>query len=169
MMSVFQKIIAMLFLRAAPEDLPYNRSLAIQLGFFYWFSGIVVLKTTLEPSWLMESMSLSLAILLVFVYAVLRIFHFQLRFVQTFSAIVGVAILFNLASWPLLSMVADTSNKESLLATVSFMFLMLISWEVLVKAHIFKHALQISMLNALLLSFSLFFITMTLSQLLFPA
>jgi hypothetical protein len=46
---------------------------------------------------------------------------------------------------------------------------LLISWEVLVKAHIFKHALEMRMFSALALSFSLFFISIALSQLLFPA
>ncbi len=168
-MSVFQKLFAMLFLKAVPQNLPCMKSLAVSLTLLYWASGVLVLSSTLKPSTLMENMLLSVVILLVFIYGILRILNFQARFVQTFSAIVGVGLLFNLLSWPLLAVIADNSGTESLLASVSFIFLMLISWEVLVKAHIFKQALGTSMLNALLLSFSLFFITMTLSQLLFPA
>jgi hypothetical protein len=51
---------------------------------------------------------------------------------------------------------------------MSLVFLLVISWEVLVKAHIFKHALDMKMFGALALSFSLFFISVALSQLLFP-
>ncbi len=165
-MSVFQKLFAMLFLKAVPQNLPCMKSLAVSLTLLYWASGVLVLSSTLKPSTLMENMLLSVVILLVFIYGILRILNFQARFVQTFSAIVGVGMLFNLLSWPLLAVIADNSST---IASVSFIFLMLISWEVLVKAHIFKQALGTSMLNALLLSFSLFFITMTLSQLLFPA
>lgn len=156
----------MLFLKAVPQNLPCMKSLAVSLTLLYWASGVLVLSSTLKPSTLMENMLLSVVILLVFIYGILRILNFQARFVQTFSAIVGVGMLFNLLSWPLLAVIADNSST---IASVSFIFLMLISWEVLVKAHIFKQALGTSMLNALLLSFSLFFITMTLSQLLFPA
>jgi len=167
-MSVLQLLFAMLFLKAAPQDLPYNKSLPVKLAFMYWFTGVLVLGSTLNPSALMESMSLSVSVLLGFVYGILRVLHLQARFVQTFSAVAGVGLLFNLASWPLLTVVADDSIDGSLVSSMSFIFLMLISWEVLVKAHIFKHALAITMLNALLLSFAMFFIAMTLSQLLFP-
>jgi hypothetical protein len=79
-----------------------------------------------------------------------------------------VSILFNLMSWPVFIVVADATATEGLKATMSLMFLLIISWEVLVKAHIYRHALEMKMLSALALSFSLFFISVTLSQLLFP-
>ncbi|HHO59648.1 MAG TPA: hypothetical protein ENJ64_05350 [Thiotrichales bacterium] len=166
-MSVLQKLLSMLFLRAAPQDLPYDKSLMVRLTFLYWFSGVLVLSATLQPDDVLQSMLLSVVVLLVFVYGILRVFNRQARFVQTFSAVAGVSLLFNLASWPMLAVVAGASEGDPLLTTMSFVFLMLISWEVLVKAYIFRHAIDISMLNAMLLSFALFFIAMTLSQLLF--
>jgi hypothetical protein len=72
-------------------------------------------------------------------------------------------------SWPVFLVIADETATESLKSSMSLMFLLIISWEVLVKAHIFKHALEMKMFSALALSFSLFFISVTLSQLLFPA
>jgi len=167
-MSVLQILLAMLFLKSVPQDLPHNKLLSVILALVYWASGILVLSSTLNPSVLLGSMSLSLAVMLIFVYGILRLFHLQVRFVQTFSAVIGVGLIFNLASWPLLAVLVDNSSSSSMVSTMSFAFLMLISWEILVKAHIFKHALEVGMLNALLLSFAIFFITMTLSQLLFP-
>jgi len=169
-MSDPKKIMAMLFLKAAPQDLSFKPSLAVRLAFFYWFSGVLVLSSTLQPSDVMASMLLSLVILGGFVFGVLRVFNRQARFIQTFSAVVGVSILFNFLSWPILMILSgdDGSADETMVPALSFIFLMMISWEVLVKAHIFKHALEIAMVNALLLSFALFFISMTLSQLLFP-
>jgi len=67
-----------------------------------------------------------------------------------------------------LPVLADNAASESMQSTMSLMFLLLISWEVLVKAHIFKHALDMKMPAALALSFSLFFISLALSQLLLP-
>lgn len=167
-MSVLQLLIAMLFLKSVPQDMPFDKPLAIKIAFGYWISGVMVLSSTLDPSALMESMTLSLVIVTVFVYVVLRVLNLQARFIQTFSAVTGVGLLFNLASWPMLAVVGDDSQSASMMTMMSFVFLMLISWEVLVKAHIFKHALETGMLNALLLSFAMFFIAMTLTQLLFP-
>lgn len=168
-MSDLQKLIALLFLKSAPQDLPFAKAFAVRLSFLYWFTGVLVLSTTLRPGLEVQSMGLSLVILLGFVYIVLRAFNLEARFVQTVSAMAGVSLLFNLVSWPLLYVVAANTGGESTLALVSLFFLMLISWEILVKAHIFKHALELSMFKAMILSFSLFFITMTLSQLLFPS
>lgn len=168
-MPDLQKLIALLFLKSAPQYLSFDKSLAIRLSFLYWFSGVLVLSSTLRPGLEVQSMVLSLAILLGFTYTMLRAFNLEARFLQTISAMAGVSVLFNLVSWPLLYVVSVETDNEALQTLVSLLFLMLISWEILVKAHIFKHALELSMFKAMVLSFALFFITMTLSQLLFPS
>ena len=168
-MPDLQKLIALLFLKSAPQDLPFDSAFAIRLSFLYWFSGVLVLSTTLRPGLEEQSMVLSLAVLLGFTYIMLRAFKLEARFLQTLSAMAGVSLLFNLASWPLLYVVSTEASNAPSQTLVSLLFLMLISWEILVKAHIFKHALELSMFKAMVLSFSLFFITMTLSQLLFPS
>lgn len=168
-MSVLEKLLAMMILKSAPQDLPYSPQFAVQMAFVYVFSGLVVLQSTLKPDDMLGGMLLSLTVQAGFSYLVLRALNRSARFVQTISAMLAVSILFNLLSWPIFVVVADAAAAESLKATMSFLFLMIISWEVLVKAHIFRHALEMKMLSALALSFSLFFISVTLSQLLFPA
>ena len=168
-MPVLQKLIALLFLKAAPQDLPYSQQLTIQIAVVYILSGLVMLKTTLNPDDLLAGLFLGLMIQYVFTRTVLGALDKSTRFLQTFCAIVGVGILFNLLSWPVFSVLADETIDKSLSSSMSLLFLLLISWEVLVKAHIFKHALEMKMFSALVLSFSLFFISIVLSQLLFPA
>ena len=168
-MPDLQKFLALLILKTAPQDLPYSRRLTVQLAALYIFSGIVVLQTTLNPEDMLGGLILGLVIQLAFTYLVLQALNRSARFVQTFCAIIGVSVLFNLMSWPILSVLADEASLESLQSLMSLLFLLLISWEVLVKAHIFRHALEMRMFSALALSFSLFFISVALSQLLFPA
>ena len=162
------KLLALLFLKAAPEDLPYSPRLTIQLVVFYVLSGIVVLQTTLAPDDVYAGILLGVFIQYVFAYAVLVALNKSARLLQTFTALIGVSLLFNVISWPVFSVLADGTASEALKSTMSLVFLLLISWEVLVKAHIFKHALEMKMFAALALSFSLFFISITLSQLLLP-
>jgi hypothetical protein len=168
-MSVLQKLLAMMVLKSAPQDLPYSPQFVIQLAIVYIISGIVVLQTTLNPDDMLGGLILSILVQLVFTNLVLRALNRQARFVQTISAIFAVSILFNLLSWPAFIVFSDEAAQQSLKSSMSLLFLLLISWEVLVKAHIFKHALEMKMFGALALSFSLFFISVTLSQLLFPA
>ena len=168
-MSDLQKLLALMILKAAPQDLPYSKQIVALFAAAYIFSGLAVLQTTLNPDDMFAGLLLGLAIHVVFTYSILRALNRGARLVQTLSAILGVGILFNLLSWPMLSVFADETSAESLKASMSLLFLLLISWEVLVKAHIFRHALEIKMFSALALSFSLFFISVALSQLLFPA
>ncbi|NOQ68605.1 MAG: hypothetical protein GQ573_00615, partial [Gammaproteobacteria bacterium] len=104
----------------------------------------------------------------VFTYFVLQALNKGARFVQTFCAILAVGLLFNLLSWPVFAVLTDEPTSEALKSSMSLAFLLIISWEVLVKAHIFRHALEMKMFSALALSFSLFFISVALSQLFFP-
>jgi hypothetical protein len=167
-MSVLQKLLALMILKSAPQDLPYSPQFAVQMALVYFFTGLVVLQSTLSPDDMLGGLLLGLFVQVAFTYLVLRALNRSARFVQTISAMLVVSILFNLLSWPVFIVVADATATEGLKATMSLMFLLIISWEVLVKAHIFRHALEMKMLSALALSFSLFFISVTLSQLLFP-
>ena len=168
-MPDLQKLLAILILKAAPQDLPYSKQLMAKLMVAYIFSGIIVLKSTVSPEDLVAGLFLGLAIQFLFVRIVLGALNHEARFVQTFTALLGVGIIFNLMSWPVFSGLASEVNSDSLKSLMSLLFLLLISWEVLVKAHIFKHALEMKMFSALALSFSLFFISIALSQFIFPA
>lgn len=163
------KLLALLFLKSAPQDLSYSLPLTIQLLIAYILSGVVVLETTLAPDDLFAGLLLGLFVQYVFAYTVLTALNRQARLLQTFCAMLGVSILFNLISWPVFSVLADVTATDSAKSSASLLFLFVISWEVLVKAHIFKHALEMKMFAALALSFSLFFISVALSQLLLSA
>jgi hypothetical protein len=168
-MSVLQKILAMLLLKSAPQDLPYSPQFPVQMALVYVFSGVLVLQTTINPDDLLGGLLLSLATQFLFTYIVLGALDKAARFVQTMSAILAVSIMFNLLSWPVFIIITDSTASESLKSTMSLLFLFIMSWEVLVKAHIFRHALEMRMFSALALSFSLLFISIALSQMFFPA
>jgi hypothetical protein len=51
---------------------------------------------------------------------------------------------------------------------IALLMLGLISWQVLVFAHIFRHALQISMLRGLILSFGYLFLSIAAAEIIFP-
>ena len=155
-------------LNSGPQDLPYSPPLTMQLSIAYILSGIIVLRTTINPDDLVGGIFLGFIVQLGFTWFILRALNRSARFLQTFCAFVGIGILFNLLSWPVFGAFTDEAISESLKSSLSLVFLLLISWEVLVKAHILRHALEMRMIGALALSFSLFFISVALSQLLFP-
>ncbi|PCI09147.1 MAG: hypothetical protein COB77_00710 [Gammaproteobacteria bacterium] len=168
-MSDLQKLLSLLFLKSAPQDLTCSSQRTVQMAIVYFFSGYIVLQTTLRPDDMFMGLILGFFVQFAFVYIVLQAMGLQPRFLQTFLAILGVGVLFNLISWPIFSIMSDELNDNTVKSSMPLIFLMIISWEVLVKAYIFKHALEMKMLSALALSFSLFFISVALSQLLFSA
>ncbi|VAW51174.1 hypothetical protein MNBD_GAMMA05-1028 [hydrothermal vent metagenome] len=167
-MSDLQKLLSMLLLKAAPQDMPYSVQKTAQMAMAYLFSGIIVLQTTLNPESILAGLLLGFFVQYGFVYIVLKALDRKPRFMQSFYAILGVGVIFNIMSWPIFSVMADELSNDDLKSSMSLLFLMLISWEVLVKAHIFRHALDMKMFGAMALSFSLFFISVALSQLLVP-
>ena len=158
----------MLLLKSAPQDIPYSPQMPVQMAIIYLFTGAVVLQTTLNPDDLLGGLLLSLGIQFLFTYVILGALDKSARFVQTMSAILAVSIMFNLISWPVFIIIIDSTVSETLKSTMSLLFLFIMSWEVLVKAHIFRHALEMKMFSALALSFSLLFISVALSQMIFP-
>ncbi|MDH5387035.1 MAG: hypothetical protein OEY06_01150 [Gammaproteobacteria bacterium] len=158
----------MLLLKTAPQDLPYSISLMGRLIFLYFISGIVVVVGLVEPSLAIGRMLLNIGIILVFSYVVLSSLNLSTRFVQMVTALVGTGIVFNLLAWPVLSYGDMEKESAAAIQILSMFVLMLISWEILVTAHILRNALSTKMTQAVILSMALFFVTLTLSQLVLP-
>lgn len=158
----------MLLLKAAPEDLPYSLGLMNRIIFLYLLSGLLVQSGLVEPTLSIGRMVLNIAITMFFTYVVLASLELKARFVQTLSALVGVGIVFNLLAWPLLLQLAADDPAKPVAGISSFLILLLMSWELLVTAHIYKHALNAKMGHAIILSLGLFFISITLAQMIFP-
>ena len=167
-MSVAQKIIMMLLLKTAPQDLPYSTGLMARLVFLYLVSGMVVVSGMVEPSLAIARMLLNVVILLSFSYLLLSSLNLKSRFVQMVTALIGTGIVFNLLSWPILIYGDIEQASTASIQILSMLVLMLISWEILVMAHIFRNALNTKMTQAVILSMALFFISLSLSQLVFP-
>lgn len=167
-MSVTQKIIIMLLLKSAPQDLPYSTSLMLRLIFIYLVSGVIVVGDMVVPELAIGRMLLNIGIILSFSYAILSALNLNARFVQMISALIGTGIVFNLLAWPILSYGNVDQSSSAAVQTMSLLVLMLISWEILVTAHIFRNALNTKITQAVILAMSLFFVSLTLSQLVFP-
>lgn len=167
-MTVTQKIVLLLFLKASPQDLPYSSRLLVRIIFLYVGSGLVVTSGVAEPALALGRMVLSLAVVSVFSYVLLSALNMKARYLQTVTALIGTGIIFNLLAWPVLSYGDIEQASAVAMQLLSLAVLSLIGWEVLVTAHIFRNALDTKMTQAVLLSMALFLVTLTLSQLIFP-
>jgi hypothetical protein len=166
-MSVLRTLFSILLLKQGPQDLPFSQQLLNILVLLYVAIGVMVLQGSVESGQAAGSMILDVLIILFYTYIVLNTLNKKQRFVQAATAMVGAGILFHLLAWPMMAQLITTDDGQSLTLAASMAMLLLISWNLLVVAHIFRQTLESGMTNAILLSFALFFISITLSRLLF--
>jgi hypothetical protein len=166
--SVFANLIKMLALLSAPQDLPYRPQLLWQVGLVYIGTAFLILQSTAQVEYAILNVLLVLAIQVLFTWGLLALTRKRARFIQTTTAIIGVSVIFNLISWPIFGVLEATESGEHGQQIMAIFFLMIMSWEVLVKGHIYHHALDMPMVSSLLVSISLLFVSIAVSQLLFP-
>jgi hypothetical protein len=163
---VFRILFSIILLQRGPEDVPASPRLLQEMILLNLFTGIVVLSAHYGVDMAMYSSLVDLAVSLAFTGLMLVVLNRRPRFVQTAAAICGTGALFHLLSWPFLIVAEDAG--QSLQNTLWIVMLLLTSWELMVDAHIFRRAIDSGMASAIALSFALFMISISVSQLIFP-
>ena len=167
-MPVLLRILAILLLKAGPQHLPYSLSLCAILTLLYLASGVLVLTTSMSIGQAVANMVLDVAVLFAFSYFCLSLLKYRARFVQMVSALAGLGVVCHLLAWPLFMQLQDMQEHEQGVKIAALLMLLLISWQVLVFAHVFRHAMQMSMMRALALSFGYLFFSMAAAEIIFP-
>jgi len=167
-MPVLLRILAILLLRAGPQHLPYSLSLFSILTLLYLASGVLVLTTAMSSGQAVANMVLDVAVLFAFSYFCLSLLKYRARFVQMVSALAGIGIVYHLLAWPLFIQIHNMQPQQQGAKIAALLMLLLISWQVLVYAHVFRHSMQMSMTRALALSFGYLFLSMAAAEIIFP-
>ena len=167
-MPVLLRILAILLLKAGPQHLPYSLSLLAILTLLYLTSGVLVLTTAMSSGQAAANMVLDVAVLFAFSYFCLSLLKYRARFVQMVSALAGIGIVYHLLAWPLFIQIHNMQPQQQGAKIAALLMLLLISWQVLVYAHVFRHSMQMSMTRALALSFGYLFLSMAAAEIIFP-
>ena len=167
-MPIALRLLAIMLLRAGPQHLPYSPPLLGVLTLLYVASGVLVIAATMDVSQAIANLVLDVAVLFAFSYFCLSVLRLKARFVQMVSALTGIGALYHLLAWPLFVQLNDMQPEQQDVTIIALLMLLLISWQVLVFAHVFRHAMQMSMVRALALSFGYLFLSMSVAELLLP-
>ena len=168
-MSLARLLFLIMVLKARPQDIEYNLSQCGVVVLLYLFSGILVLGNSTQIDIAIYSMLLDAAVLISFSAGCLILLQLKARVVQTFVALFGTGVVFHFLAWPIIEQLSVSDITDSNKSTLSLMFLMLLSWQILVNAHIYRNALSINMTKAVVLSIAYWLMSMTLSQIIIPA
>lgn len=167
-MPVAFRLLAIMMLKAGPQHLPYSLSLLASLSLFYVVSGVLVLAASMSIGQAVVNLMLDVVVLFAFSYFCLSLLQYKARFVQTVTALTGIGTVYHLLAWPLFMQLNSMQTQEQDTTIIGWLMLLLISWQVLVFAHVFRHAMQMSMLRALILSFGYLFLAITAAEIVFP-
>ncbi len=141
-------------LQTGPQNLPKGRNLlisAVLAGILVDSFASSILIPDLSGFQIFLTVTMYNVMILVAVYLLLMIIGYQERGIQTLTAIAGSGLFISLVLLPGLMMMslADEDVK-------SFALFILIDnvWRIAVNAHIFRHALSVNLLMAMIVSVS---------------
>ena len=157
-------------LRKGPQDIPESRNLlslclctygllSIGLGMFIETPGNAILAGMLE-----------VALLMFITQVMLQIGGKTKRWTQTVTAISGTGIIISLFALPFYFM-TDFNVTQEVAATsgqgLGLLFLAVLAcWNIVVVAHIFRHAMEIHFIMAMILALSYIWLVFTLTSVL---
>jgi len=156
-------------LKAGPQDLPTGRyilSAAVLAGIIIdsFTTSIFMPKfSVIDIAKLVVTFNI---VLLVAIYFLLKLIGYAERAIQTITAIAGSGLFISLVLLPGL-LVMDSIDGQ----VKSFAIFILIDniWRIAVNAHIFRHALSVSLLMAMIVSVSYLLFGVLVADILLPA
>jgi len=168
-MSFFLKsLIGNLLLNKGPQDLPCSLVLMKLSLLVYLLTGLPGMSISLSFPQSLLAMLLDVLVMLGFVYACLRAFNLQTRFVQSITALAAVGAVFQLLPLPLLYQLQNFQEGEQIAPGLSIFLLIVVSWNLAVIAHIFRATFNIRLLAAMALTISYIVISYLAKESIFP-
>ena len=151
-------------LKAGPQELPKRYYLLISVI----LAGIIVdsfassiLIPKLSALDIINTVVIYNVILLAAIYFLLMLLGYAERAVQTVSALAGSGLFISLVLLPALLVMSSADGQDK-----SFVFFILIDnvWRMAVNTHIFRHALSIKLLMAIIVSLSYFLFSVLVAE-----
>ena len=160
--SILARITDILRLRSGPQNMPAGWMPAITLSLAYIAQGFWVDRIFNEAEASPRSL-LAITVQFLIIAALLNIKKLKSRLPQTLTTLAGAGLFFGFLTIFLIHL-ADPEAIQPLLALV---WLALFLWSLAVDAHIYRHALSITMSLGILLAVLIFAATFILIQTVF--
>ena len=130
-------------LRRAPQDEPWSPAALLLALAAYTLVDLLVAAASSGWRVAAAMTAVDLALLVAFVWMLLRLMGRPARFVQTLTALAGSGSLLGVAALPLVQQAAraQAAGGEAS-GGLALMWLLLVVWSLVVRAHIFRHALS---------------------------
>jgi hypothetical protein len=156
------KLFEVMRLRIGPQDMPAGRHLAIGLSLAYVAQGFIADRLLGEPDNAPRSL-LAITAQYLIVMTLLNWKSLSARIPQTITAMAGTGLIFGALSLFLVSQANPGQNQPALALVWFGLFI----WSIVVDAHIYRHALSITMSLGVLVAVMIFAANFMLIQTVF--
>ena len=147
---MLQFYIQLCFLKKAPQDAPFSKTL-LKIGVVtYFFVGVMLtsFNQTIAVSFVMSF--IQMAILIFLTNLLLWIRKTPERFEQTLTALAWTGAIIGIVALPVIMMLSSNPGDAGL---SSLLWVVLIIWETAVIGHIYRHSMDISFPGGIGISF----------------
>lgn len=166
MLLLLKQFFNICLLNKGPQDLPGSHLLLHFTLLAYLMSGVLSMLAATPLEQALPVMLVDLCVLLLYPWLCLKAFNKSPRFLQMMTALAGVGTIFQIVAWPLLIYMGSQQASPS--PTGFMMLLMLLAWNLVVYAHIFRESFNIRLLAAYVLALTYAVVSASVRQLLFP-
>lgn len=170
MTALLRLLFGLLRLRIGPQDLPFSVPLARALVVLSLAMDLATTTLLGAGQAVLPRLLLSVLLLLGVPWLLLNWRQRGNRYVQTLAALAGTGVLFKLVMLPLALAIADQplpQTPEDLAPAqvlVGWLTLALLSWRLVVNAHIYRHALDLRFGWSVLLVLGVLVLELMLAQ-----
>jgi hypothetical protein len=164
--ALFRVIWQIALLRQGPQVLPASSALLWLALAAHWLTGVVLALYTLSPGEAMLSAFIGTLIMVALVHSLLVVHRLQYRFVQTLTALAACEALLGIIAIPLTAWFYMGGDIRDIAAMFS---LLLLGWNIAIAAHIFRHALKVTMGMGFLFAVGYTLISISLGGVIGPA
>jgi len=153
----FELIRDICLLRRGPQDLPYSTTLlaAVAASCVIVQLGVAVARS-IPLAGVLTGAVMRLIVTLGALNLLLTVRGMRNRFVQSATALLGCALVFNLLSVPVALLLPEPGplpqEPTPLLLLLGLVSLPLLVWKIVVDAHVFRHSLDLPFLSGMVIA-----------------
>jgi len=156
-------------LRSGPQDLPAAPLLCNASLFFYLLLSLISSALNMPLSQALIAAMVDIGLLIALTTAILKLRGLGVRITQTLTALAGTSVILSLFSIPMLIWLQAARADHGDAGIPSLLMLVLVMWNLLIVAHIFRHALSTLFAAGLLLAIGYFWLQLVLLNALLPS
>jgi len=166
--TLFQTFFSICRFRSGPQDLPTSSHLLSWSLILYTLCSIVISLINLPPGQAVTVAILNTLLLALTMVALLQLSGYRERIVQTLTALCGAGIVLSIIGFPIIFWLNHARLNQQGTALPSLLWLALFAWDLLVMAHVLRHAVSIRFSFGLLLSVIYIWIVFNVIYLIIP-